>query len=92
MFQNIATNHKVQKFDATFEYMLQLGEEGDDSGQLNHSMGIAAYKEKVYVTDSANSHVAMFYTNGKFCCNIIDGCLRNPYDVVISKTNGKQLL
>ena len=82
-------NHRVQKFDANFEYMLQFGNEGDDDGQLNHPMGIAVYKDKVYIADSANSHIAVFYTNGKFCCNIVDGCLRDPYDVAISKTNGR---
>ena len=74
-------NHRVQKFDANFEYILQFGDEGDDDGQLNYPMGIAAYKDKMYAADSANSHIAVFYTNGKFCCNTIDGCLRDPYDV-----------
>ena len=81
-------NHRVQKFDCNFEYVLQFGDEGDDDGQLNHPMGIAAYKDKVYVADSANSRIAVFYTSGKFCYNIIGGCLRDPYDVAISKTNG----
>ena len=85
-------NHRVQKFDANFEYMLQFGDEGDGDGQLNHPMGIAAYKDKVYVADSANSRIAVFYTNGKFCCNIIGGCLRDPYDVAINKTSGQLLV
>ena len=42
----------------------------------------------MYVADSANSHVTVFYTNGKFCCNIIDGCLRDPYDLAINKISG----
>ena len=66
-------NYWVQKFDATFQYVLQFGDKGDGDGQLNHPMGIAAYKDKVYVADSANSCIAVFYTNGKFCCNIIGG-------------------
>ena len=84
-------NHRVQKFDANFDYMLQCGDEGEGDGQLNHPLGITAYKDKVYVADSANSRIAVFYTNGKFCCNIVGGCLRDPYDVAINKTN-KQLL
>ena len=32
--------------------MLQYGDEGDDNGKLNHPMGIAVYKDKVYVADS----------------------------------------
>ena len=31
-------NHRVQKFDASYEYMLQFGDEGDGDGQLNHAM------------------------------------------------------
>ena len=85
-------NHRVQKFDANFEYMLQFGEEGDDDGQLNHPMGIAAYKDKVYIADSANSRIAVFYTNGKFCCNIIGGCLGDPYDLAINEVNDQLLV
>ena len=85
-------NHRVQKFDANFEYVLQFGDEGSCDGQLNHPMGIAAYKDKVYVADSANSRIAVFYTNGKFCCNIIGGCLRDPYDLAINKTSGQLLV
>ena len=85
-------NHRVQKFDANFQYVLQFGDEGDGDGQLNHPMGIAAYKDKVYVADSANSRIAVFYTNGKFCCNIIGGCLRDPYDVAISEANDQMLV
>ena len=54
-------------------------------------MVIAAYKDKVYVADSANSCIAIFYTSGKFCCNIVGGCLRDPCDVAISKTSRHQL-
>ena len=85
-------NHRVQKFDAKFEYVLQFGDEGDGDAQLNHPMGIAAYKDKVYVADSANSRIAVFYTNGKFCCNIIGGCLCDPHDVVISEANDQLLV
>ena len=53
--------------------MLQFGDEGDGDGQLNHPMGIAAYKEKVYVADSANSHIAVFYTNGNFSATSLVG-------------------
>ena len=84
-------NHRVQKFDTNFKYMLHFGDEGEDDGQLNHPMGITAYKDKVYVADSANSRIAIFYTNGEFCRNIVSGCLRDPYDISINKTN-KQLL
>lgn len=84
-------SHRIQKFDANFEYMLQFGDEGEDDGQLTHPMGITAYKDKVYIADSANSRIAVFYTNGEFCCNIVGGCLRDPYDVAINTTN-KQLL
>ena len=84
-------NHRVQKFDAKFNYMLHFGDEGEDDGQLNHPMGITAYKDKVYVADSANSRIAVFYTNGEFYRNIVSGCLRDPYDVSINETN-KQLL
>ena len=85
-------NHRVQKFDAKFKYVLQFGDEGYGDGQLNHPMGIAAYKDKVYVADSANSRIAVFYTNGKFCCNIIGGCLRDPQDVAISEANDQLLV
>ena len=77
-------NHRVQKFDANFEFMLQFGEEGEDDGQLTHPMGIAVYKHKVYVADNANSRIAVFYTDGKFCSNIVTGCLRDPYDIAIN--------
>ena len=50
------------------------------------------YKDKVYVADSANSHVTVFYTNSKFCCNIIGGCLRDPYDLAINKISGQLLV
>ena len=88
MYQANCGNHAVQKFTPNYEYVLQLGDEGDGDGQLNHPMGITVHKDKVYVADSANSRIAVFDTNGKFCCNIIGRCLRDPYDVVISKTNG----
>ena len=84
-------NHRVQKFDANFKYVLQFGDEGEDDGQLNHPMGVTAYKDKVYVADGANSRIAVYYTNGEFCCNIVGGCLRDPYDVAINTTN-RQLL
>ena len=77
-------NHRVQKFDPNFEYMLHFGEEGENDGQLIHPMGIVAYKNKVYVADSANSRVAVFSTDGTFYCNIVGGCLHNPCDVTIS--------
>ena len=84
-------NHRVQKFDANFEYLLQFGGKGEKDGQLDQPMSIAAYNDKVYVADSANSRIAVFNTNGKFCCNIVGGCLRGPYDVAINKIN-EQLL
>ena len=84
-------NHRVQKLNANFKYMLQFGDEGEDDGQLNHPMGITAYKDKVYVADVANSRIAVFYTNGEFCRNIVSGCLHNPLDIAINTIN-KQLL
>ena len=85
-------NHRVQKFDANFEFMLQFGEEGEDDGQLIHPMGIAVYKHKVYVADNANSRIAVFYTDGRFCCNIVGGCLHGPYDVAINSKSHRLLV
>ena len=85
-------NHRVHKFDANFELVLHFGNEGGGDGQLNHPMGIAAYKDKVYVADSANSRIAMFYTNGNFCRCIIGGCLRDPQDVAIGEAIGQMFV
>ena len=82
----------MQKFDANFEFMLQFGEEGEDDGQLIHPMGIAVYKHKVYVADNANSRIAVFYTDGRFCCNIVGGCLHGPYDVAINSKSHRLLV
>ena len=36
--------------------------------------------------------IAVFYTNGKFCCNIVGGDLHNPFDVVINEANDQLLV
>ena len=60
------SNHRVQKFDTTGNYLLQFGSKSDN-GKLNSPTGIAVHNDKVYVADSGNSIISVFRLDGEYC-------------------------
>jgi uncharacterized protein (TIGR03663 family) len=62
-----SNNHRVLKFDANGNFVMQWGGQGNAPGQFNEPWGIAVDKQRnVYVTDTWNHRVEKFDANGKF--------------------------
>ncbi len=63
-------NHRVQKFDASGNFLTQWGIEGNGAGQFKEPWGVATHTEDgetvVYVADTWNHRVQKFDENGKF--------------------------
>src|SRR5207248_775371 len=60
--------NRVQKFDASGNYLLQWGSSGSGNGQFNaaYIVTVDPVYGNVYVTDANNSGVQVFDTNGNY--------------------------
>ena len=81
------TNHRVQKFTTTGEYLLQFGGEGSGNGKLNRPIGVTVHDHLVYVAEYANKRVSVFQTSGKFCYIIRSELVTAPHDVTVTGNN-----
>ncbi len=62
-----SNNHRVQKFDANGNFVMQWGGQGSAPGQFNEPWGIGVDKQgSVYVADTWNHRIEKFDANGKF--------------------------
>ena len=60
-------NHRVQKFDASGNFVSTWGSSGGGNGQFNNPRGIAVDNSgNVYVADTNNNRVQEFDANGNF--------------------------
>lgn len=60
-------NHRVQKFDADGNYLMQWGTYGRANGQFNAPAGITVDSQRrVYVVDDYNARVQVFTSTGQF--------------------------
>jgi len=85
-----SVNHRVQKFTSSGEYLLLFGFLGTDDSQLKYPKGLAIHNDKVFVADSHNSRISVFFTDGTFHQIIGKQQLCNPHDVAVA--NGDELL
>ena len=85
-----SNNNRVQKFDVNGTYLLQFGQYGSGNGQLNCPVGIVVHSDKVFVAESHNRRVSVFYLNGQFSHFIRSRQLCNPWGVAV--TSNDQLL
>ncbi|XP_065902619.1 tripartite motif-containing protein 2-like [Dysidea avara] len=85
-----SNNNRVQKFDINGTYLLQFGQYGSGNGQLNCPVGIVVHNDKVFVAESDNHCVSVFYLNGQFSHIIGSEQLSNPWGVAV--TSNDQLL
>jgi DNA-binding beta-propeller fold protein YncE len=64
---NLAGNHRVQKFDMNGNYLMQWGTKGTGDGQFGDPMGIAVDASGyVYVADFFNQRIQKFDSNGVY--------------------------
>lgn len=82
----------MQRFNSNSDYLLQFGGHGSGSGQLNRPMGITIADNKVFVADTSNHRISVFFCDGAFCCVFGSAQLINPWDVTFSAANGKLLV
>ena len=81
-------NHRVQKFDAMGNYLLQFGSKGASDGQFHNPRGVTICGDKMYVADCNNNCISVFQTtNGEFCHVIGKGHLDAPYDLFVNTNN-----
>lgn len=59
-------NHRVQKFDPNWKFVLSMGESGEYDGQLNKPTDVAVCNNRVYITDTGNKRVSCFDDSGNF--------------------------
>jgi streptogramin lyase len=62
-----ASNHRIQKFDSTGNFIRMWGSYGSGDGQFNSPKGIAVGPDgSVYVADTGNNCIQKFDSNGGF--------------------------
>jgi DNA-binding beta-propeller fold protein YncE len=60
-------NHRVQRFDATGQFLGQVGQQGKGDGEFNEPWGIAVDKQgNVYVADTWNHRIQVFTADLRF--------------------------
>jgi len=79
--------NRVQKFTIDGNCLLRLGKYGSDDADLYHPEGLTVHNGKVYVADSYNSRISVFYTNCTFHQTIGKGQLDDPTDVAVTSNN-----
>ena len=81
------SNRRVQKFNNNGDYLMHFGKLGYENGHLKHPKGLTIHNDKVYVVDSTNIRISVFFTNGTFHQIIGRQQLRSPRDVAITRNN-----
>ena len=84
MYVSDQSNHRVQKFNVTGEYLVQFSYVTALNGQFSTPSGVTVHKDRLYVAEYSNNRISVFQLDGQFCCIIGSGQLRNPYDVTVS--------
>ena len=94
-------NDRVQKFATDGKFLLQLDSYtlnplslslASKFYKMNCPTGVAAYNDKVYVTERIiNGYVSVFRSTGRFCFTIGSKELSDPYDVVV-RADGQLLV
>ena len=59
-------NARVVRFSEDGEYLSEFGRRGDGPGELNLVHSIAAYQDRIYIADRANSRIQVFDLDGQF--------------------------
>ena len=81
----ITDHHRVQKFTASGDYMLQFGRYGSDDGELKYPYGLTVHNDKVYVANTDNNCISVYLTDGTFHQTIRGGS--DPCEIVITSVN-----
>ena len=75
----------IHKFNTVGEYLHGFGMFGSDNGQLKNPGGIAAHYCKVYVADTTNKRIAVFWCDGRYCSTIGgEDTFVEPCDVAVN--------
>jgi len=61
-----ASNHQIQVFDSTGNFLRKWGSLGSNPGQMNEPFGICIRSNNVYISEWAGDRVQVFDTQGKF--------------------------
>ena len=61
-----ASNHQIQVFDSTGNFLRKWGSYGSSAGQLNNPFGICVSSNKVYVSEWDGDRVQVFDLHGTF--------------------------
>ena len=61
-----ASNHQIQVFDSTGNFLRKWGSYGSNAGQLNNPYGICVSSNKVYVSEWDGDRVQVFDLQGTF--------------------------
>ncbi len=87
------TLQRIQKFDASGNYLLQWGSNGTNPGQFRFAMGVAVDNlGDVYVCDMQNSRVQKFDANGSFLLQwgtfgTANGQFSEPFGIAVNAAN-----
>ena len=81
-------NHRVQVFDREAKYLFEFG-----SDRMKTPLGIAIYKDRVFVIQYGGDCLLVYNLNGKFIQQVgtpgsAEGQFNNPYGIAIHNTNG----
>jgi len=83
------SNHRVQKFDSSGNYLMQWGSKGDGDGEFYNPNGIAVDNDgNVYVTDTYNKRIQKFNSSGDYITQwgdhgFRDGQFESPNGIVV---------
>jgi RHS repeat-associated protein len=78
------SNHRVQEFSASGEFIRKFGAEGSGEGQFKYPWGIAVSPEgNLWVSDTANARLEEFSSTGTFVRQTAPGSFVEPWGVAV---------
>jgi RHS repeat-associated protein len=78
------SNHRVQEFSASGEFIRKFGSEGSGEGQFKYPWGIAVSPEgNLWVSDTANARLEEFSSTGTFIRQTAPGSFVEPFGVAV---------
>lgn len=80
-------HHKIKRYNQTGTMLSSFGTHGSDPGKLDRPLGVAFFKDRVYISDSRNKRISVFDTAGVFVQTIGDSAgLILPFALAVDTT------
>ena len=77
--------HNIAVLTSQGQHLRTIGSRGSHPGWLNNPISVAIHGNLVYVTDTGNSRISVFTTDGDFVSSFGVGVLENPECIAIDR-------